>query len=613
MKKKIIILSSVQAMKNTKNDLKKNAFLETAIKFILLFFLFLRPFFDGFSYPSFNFYSNIVFNLILVVCILVFYKKVEFSYAQISFLLFIIMCLSFIPFWEAWTMTIKGFTYLFSLFSVWVLFKTVFREEDFFVVAQVLIFALAIISFYGIYQHFWGLEITRQMLMQNPELMKNISETYLDRISSNRIFSTFVYPNIFAGYILLLYPVVFFSVFLKKNKNYFWQIYNGLILALILPVFAATESMGGWLCFLIVSFLILLFILIPAKRTYLYFCIALFLASIFLIFFSIKTGIFPKLSSLMDRVNYWIAALQIFKNNPAGIGHGNFSQFYLQFKAPGSMEAKYAHNLIFEILVSTGISGLFLFLLSIFLFIKTNVDNFFTSKNYLLKGFIFGMIGFFLHSLVDFDYADAAITTIVFAFAGLVESNSFHRKIKIQGLTKVIGSIIIIMILFASIIDFKKWRVEKILEGIKTGTIKENPIQVLEKAKNIFPEPEIFFIEGEIYRFIFQKTKNIEYTEKAIYAYKKAIEKNSRSPKYHRMLAMILFETGRYQDAEKEFLRLIEIYPTKALYFLEIGIFYEKIGKQDLSRYYIEKAKKLPPTSKDEAIIIQEYKSGKNF
>ncbi|MCX7706157.1 MAG: O-antigen ligase family protein [bacterium] len=595
--------------KNIKN--KPDIFI-FSIKIILLFFLFMRPFFDGFSSPTFNMISNLFFFGLAAICLIAMRDRLDFTSAQIIFFLFVLLCLFLIPFWPLWYKTLKEFTYLFSLFSVWILFKTVFKEDDFPLISKVLCISLTLTMVYGIHQYFWGLESTRKMLLQNPGMMRNISETYLDRMASNRIFATFVYPNTFAGYMLMIYPIVFFSIFSERQKNFF-KITNIIILSLLLPVFAATESMGGWFCFIVISFLMLLFFLIP-KKFFLPSCVAILFIALLLTIAGLKAGFLPKLSSLTDRISYWIAAVEIFKNYPIiGVGPGNFSHFYLQFKLQGTMEAKFAHNLFFEILVSTGLIGCCLFFLSVFFFIKKNIKKILLTENYVLNGLFFGIFGIFLHCLVDFDYADAAITTIVFAFAGLIETAYLPGKTKKIQLTKLIAGIIIILIPFASVIEFKTWRVGRIIESIRTGNIRENPVQVLEKAASIYPEPDIFFMQGEIFRYIYNETRNIDFANRSINAYKKAIEINGFVPAYHRTLARILIEIGKYDEAEKHLLEIVKIYPTKALYNLELGLFYRKMGKNDLAKVYIEKGVKLPPSSKDEARMLEEYKNGKDF
>ena len=596
--------------KNIKN---RNKILPNLLKICLLIFLFFRPYFDGFSSLQFNHINNIILFVILIISIIALKKHLVFSPSQIVFFIFIVICGLCLFLWPMWYQSAKEISYWFTLFSIWFVFKILFNENDFPCITMVLFSMLFIIILYGIYQYFWGLEITRQYIMQHPEIVNNMPETYLARVASPRIFSRFVYPNTFAGYLLILYPVVFFSLFHYKKPLI--KIILSILLALILPVFAATESMGGWFCFIIVSVLMLLYLIVP-KRFYPCWCLILFILCSLFVYKGIETTFLPKIGSLMDRINYWIAATNIFKKHVAyGIGPGNFSHFYLMFKIPGAMEARFAHNIVFEIAACTGIIGVVFFFIAGFFFILRNIRNFLSSNNLLFCGFAFGLAGFFLHSFIDFDYANPAIASIAFAFLGLIESMPDRYDISSRRLTKYLAGSIIVIAVLASIVEFKTQRVEKIIENLKAGVYRqENPIQVLEKASHIYPEPEIFFIEGQLFLFIFDQTSNIEFAENAIAAYKKAIELNPHSTQYHRALAKTLARINRNSEAEKEFLEVIKIYPTKALYNLELGLFYKKIGKQQLAKFYIERAKNLPASSIDEAKIInQECKNGKDF
>ncbi len=596
-----------------KNKTYGNIFFQNLLKICLLIFLFLRPFFDGFSHPDFNHISSIILFTILIISIVVFRNNLSFSQAQIAFFSFIVICGFFLLLWPMWFKTVREVSYLFGLFSIWVIFKTLFKEKDFPVITIVLFSTLLLIIINGIYQYFWGLEITRQYVMEHPEIISNMSDTYLERMASNRIFSTFVYPNTFAGYLLMLYPVVLFAL-LHYQKSLI-KILCGILVALILPVFAATESMGGWFCFIITSVLVLLYFVVPRKY-YIYWCIGLFVLCFLFVYKGIETGFLPKIGSLTDRINYWKSATQIFKENIAyGVGPGNFSQFYLRFKIPGAMEAKFAHNILFELAACTGLTGLVFFLITGFFFLFRNIRSFLHSGNFLLPGFVFGLVGFFLHCLVDFDYANYAITSIAFVFLGLIESVPGKREDISSGLTKLLAGSMIIAGFLAAIIETRTQRVDKIIENLKAGAYRqENPIQVLEQASWIFPEPELFFIEGEIFLSAFEELSSIEFAKNAITAYEKAVRLNPGSPRYHRALAKMFVKLGKNQEAEKEFFEVIRNYPTKALYNLELGLFYKKTGKDNLAKHYLEKARDLPASSIDEERVIRkEIEDGKNL
>ena len=135
-------------------------------------------------------------------------------------------------------------------------------EKDEKTITYVFLAALSCIVVYGIYQYFWGLEETRRFIMDRPDLAKNLPPTYLSRMESDRIFSTFVYPNTLAGFLLLLYPVVFFFA----NSGKILQKITGLvILGLTVSCIGLTGSIGGLICLLLVSLLMLFYTVFPVK------------------------------------------------------------------------------------------------------------------------------------------------------------------------------------------------------------------------------------------------------------------------------------------------------------------------------------------------------------
>jgi O-antigen ligase len=76
----------------------------------------------------------------------------------------------------------------------------------------------------GLEQHFGGLESIRknfeQSLQSFPPEQRLLMDTYEFRVKimSNRIFSTFVYPNALAGGLLLLTPTMFYVLY-KNNRS----------------------------------------------------------------------------------------------------------------------------------------------------------------------------------------------------------------------------------------------------------------------------------------------------------------------------------------------------------------------------------------------------------
>src|SRR5208337_1758908 len=76
----------------------------------------------------------------------------------------------------------------------------------------------------GMEQHFWGLEATRKLLANSPELsglnpMLAANAEFLKRVQSNRIFGTFGgYPNSLAAGIVLFLPLTLVFLWRLTSK-----------------------------------------------------------------------------------------------------------------------------------------------------------------------------------------------------------------------------------------------------------------------------------------------------------------------------------------------------------------------------------------------------------
>ena len=93
------------------------------------------------------------------------------------------------------------------------------------------------VLFNGFDQHAGGLEATRKAFYEQPNWQEYPKE-YLLKIQSNRIFSTLVYPNAFAGVILLLLPIILWQAWTLSGR---WP-------RVLRGVFAGLLAAGGERC-----------------------------------------------------------------------------------------------------------------------------------------------------------------------------------------------------------------------------------------------------------------------------------------------------------------------------------------------------------------------------
>jgi hypothetical protein len=217
-------------------------------------------------------------------------------------------------------------------------------------------FAYALMN--GFDQQHGGLEAARQEFYKTPSWELYPAE-YKARMQSNRIFSTLVYPNAFAGVILLLLPVVLYKTW--EIASAWPRVAGGVALGLLgylgVGCLYWTGSKGGWLIALGACLTILLHLRLP--RSWKAALVAASLVAGLGFFFVRFSGYFQKgATSVSARFIYWEAAWATAKDNPVlGSGPATFQAAYRKIKPPEAEMAKLAHNDYLEQASDSGFPG----------------------------------------------------------------------------------------------------------------------------------------------------------------------------------------------------------------------------------------------------------------
>jgi len=271
-------------------------------------------------------------------------------------------------------------------------------------------------------QHFGGLEATRQMIYQQPN-WQQLPPEYLQRMASNRIFSTLVYPNALAGAILLLLPPSL--AFLFKMTGGLRNVPRGVCVGSLayagLACLHWSGSKSGWLIALALCLVGLL--RLPLTRQ-VKVGIVLAVLAVGLAGFIVRySGYFQRgATSVSARFDYWRAAWEITKSHPfLGSGPGTFSVAYKKIKAPGAEMTRLAHNNYLEQASDSGVFGFFTFVGFVFgalavLYRKLNVDL-------VPFGVLLGVLGWVVQGFVEFGLYIPAIAWPAFLFLGWLLEN----------------------------------------------------------------------------------------------------------------------------------------------------------------------------------------------
>jgi len=294
-----------------------------------------------------------------------------------------------------------------------------------------LILVAFLISIYGIYQYFTNVPMGSGWvdIKQNPDL--NV-----------RVFATFENPNLFAEYLIMVFPIVFAQIIYVKGfmKKIVFSGFGVIMLIALLM----TASRAGWLGF---AFGLFIFILILNFK--------LIFPMIFL-----GIGAFPfmpasiinriqTIGSLSDSSNYYryelwksvIVIIEDFWHTGIGIGYLAFrsvTPYYIKNMAP-----YHTHNTYLQILVEFGLIGLILFLIFCFQIFKTGIGNSKKTNDKYIRIFSIAMTASFssimLHGLAENIFFNPKIIIMFWLIIGftiklnLLSNESNFKKEFIEG------------------------------------------------------------------------------------------------------------------------------------------------------------------------------------
>jgi O-antigen ligase len=203
---------------------------------------------------------------------------------------------------------------------------------------------LAVIVGTALDQHFGGLEATRQWFLEQPAALRTGLDTpeFRQKMLSDRVFGTFLYPNALAGGLLLLLPVALTGIWQWRPSSLLRWGLGGVLAVGSLAALYWSRSKSGWLIGLVMAALALWRVPGKLKFTLLIGLMGLGIA----VFVGSHRSYFEKgASSLSARLDYWRAAAEMIGRRPLlGYGPGTFQLQYAAIKPPEAEMAKLAHN-----------------------------------------------------------------------------------------------------------------------------------------------------------------------------------------------------------------------------------------------------------------------------
>lgn len=363
----------------------------------LLLLIFIRPFISSLAFP----YLNTIYSLALMGLLLLGVLSKGALLKQIisikyPFILFCIAVLISLIFSQNKPKSLQEvYNYILGLLMFLTAGSLIYKER----VRLIRIVTLAglIISLLAVYQYLFGFQH-----ILNYAQKKGISDPFiLDYISNKRVFFPFLNPNILAGYLAMIAPLL-----LNYKKRF-------LLLMPISFALLLSKSLGALLS-LFLAMPVYFYFRGKLKKRYILTLIMLpiIIVAMFISRSKIQKEHFKPAFSTEMRLGYWQDTLKIIRERPlAGVGLGNFNLKH----------ARYAHNSYLQLWAEMGILGIISFLWLIILVIKSAVKNLSTSPD---KGqtacLLTACFVFLFHNFIDFTFFLPEISLIWWAIMGLI-------------------------------------------------------------------------------------------------------------------------------------------------------------------------------------------------
>jgi O-antigen ligase len=435
-----------------------------------------------------------------------------------------------------------------------------------------------------------------QFTVLYPKLMDVFRQSkYALLIESQPIpFSSFLYHNIFGGYLASIVPIsLYFAVY---KKRIFYSITTIIILT---GLILTTTRIGIGLA--VLSILVLLILSAKdrdMKRLFHITALACagLLAAVFLLNVHTRdapkgvqkeiaqkiTGIPTQIKTLNTRTEIWKAGLKAFVHKPIfGYGAGTFEYPYKKYYDGGS-GTKYAHSTLIKFGIELGIIGILcwcFYLMGCLLRVRNLAWD---RRNISI---LCAISSFFVFGTIDFSFDTAAHVITFFLLTGLLIQDS-PEKDRVHGKITLISHVLPILLIVLCLCSFYfTIKVNLASKAIENGTAME---------ENGFPLMAVYNAYEDAIR---QMPLNNEGHIKATGTLINLVNINKDAVNKEETKRALLNHLKRMEELKDNDSEL----------FYTLGIGYATLGNNERADYYLTKALSYLPSSSYYVLGLTEY------
>lgn len=309
-----------------------------------------------------------------------------------------------------------------------------------------------------------------------------------------------------------------------------------------------------------------------------------------IILFSGRLMFFPdaERTGLEGRFGFWEVAIKTFLQNPI-LGSGLYTMgnklFVNRSVPPGDLHA-HAHNIFLNILGEIGFAGFVAFVLSLVFIVNDIYKKYRWDSNHIALGALGAMVAFLTHGLVDtFVEPNVVISVIVICSIALAPTKTItceNRRIIKSESVWFIGMIIIL----GWILLFQRLPVEKAILNSKKSEIAIEYFTMAIKRK---PGWALGYQQRAIMTsFLASADENEEknYLNLAIQDFEEAIELDPSWAANYANIGALYAADGNYDLALESLEQALRIAPDSALFHLNMAGTAELSGEKDLAEIH---------------------------
>ncbi|MFQ5585808.1 MAG: tetratricopeptide repeat protein [Thermodesulfobacteriota bacterium] len=428
---------------------------------------------------------------------------------------------------------------------------------------------------------------------------------------SGRAHATFVNPNSFSGYLVLLLPLLMVLSIREGRHRY----YLLGVVAVNYAALLATGAGGWWLVFVgpIFFVVVICWIFLPPNERKRLIPLTVMILSV-TAFFQIPAtlggggSMLPKASGVIapmaERLHIWESTWEIIKGAPLlGRGFWTFHSIYPMYKNRlfEGVDHPFSHNDYLQFWAELGIVGLLVFLLLLFFYFRSGLRVLRTSnsareeKN-IVVGILSGSLFMLVHTNIDFDLYIPAILLIFWGYLGYMMSvegdRGSIRTIEIplmeNPICRLLGARKLTIIVTALFLFSSLWLTKPYLASLydkkgmalMTAGKTEAGVRLARKAVELFPYESSYHYNLGLALSNLDNGKDV--LKEAEEEMKKAIALDPYRAELHFRVAdfyktFLLKE--RSEEAIATLKKAVELAPSNSTYLYNLGVLHIILGE----------------------------------